>query len=142
MDLYRRKLPALVQGGYNWCDVRDVVEGALAAEQRGRRGERYLLAGHPLSLKELALAIEKVTGSRAPRMVTPHWVAQLVAPGAEMWSRFRRQRPKFTRHSVQIVGSNYQFVLDKARRELGYSPRPIDATLADTFAWYRSAGYL
>jgi dihydroflavonol-4-reductase len=142
MDLYQRKLPALVAGGYNWCDVRDVVGGAMAAEQRGRRGERYLLAGHPLSLRELAQVIERVTGSRAPRMVTPLWVAQLVAPGAELWSKLRKERPKFTRHSVQIVGSNYQFVLDKARRELGYSPRPIDSTVADTIDWYRSAGYL
>lgn len=142
MDLYNRKLPALIAGGYSWVDVRDVVEGALAAEQRGRRGERYLLTGHPLSLRDLALAIERVTGSKAPRMVTPLWVAALMAPGAELVSNLRKKRPKFSRHSVQIVGGNYQFVHDKARRELGYSPRPIETTIADTFSWYRSAGYL
>lgn len=142
IDLCRRKMPALVQGGYNWCDVRDVVTGALAAEERGRRGERYLLAGHPLSVSELAQVVQQMSGVRVPRMVTPLWMARLAAPGFMVVSKALGKRPLFTKHALQILGSNYQFKLDKARRELGYSPRPISETIGDSVSWYRSAGYL
>jgi len=142
IDLCRGRLPALIEGGYNWCDVRDVVKGALAAEKRGRRGERYLLTGHPLSFKDIAKLVEKASGARAPRLVTPLWLARLAAPAHMTVSKLLGKRQLLTNHSVQIVGSNCQFVLDKARRELGYTPRPIAETITDSIAWYRSAGYL
>jgi dihydroflavonol-4-reductase len=142
IDLCKRKLPGLVEGGYNWCDVRDVVRGAMAAEKRGRRGERYLLAGHSMTIKEVADTVGQVSGVRVPRMVTPLWLAQLFAPAAEAFSKLLGKRPLVTSHSLQIVGGNYAFTIDKARRELGYSPRPFIDTVRDSIDWYRQNGYL
>src|SRR5262249_51241259 len=65
LQLYRRQLPALVEGDFDWVDVRDVAEGALAAAEKGRCGERYILAGERKSMREMALLVEKATGVRA-----------------------------------------------------------------------------
>src|SRR5207237_8277691 len=79
LDLYRRKLPGLVDGGFDWVDVRDVVAGALAAAEKGRTGERYLLGGARRTVLELAREVEKVTGARPPRFVSPMWLARASA---------------------------------------------------------------
>src|SRR5262245_3655090 len=65
LDLFHRRLPGLVVGGFDWVDARDVVAGALAAADRGRCGERYLLSGHRATIHELALLVEELTGRRA-----------------------------------------------------------------------------
>lgn len=138
LDLCKRKLPALIQGGYDWVDVRDVVNGAMAAEQRGRTGEKYLLTGHWRSMKELAALVEKASGVPAPRMITPMWLAQLAAPMAETWSKVTKTRPKFTSSSLRILRGNSRFVCNKARRELGYTTRPLEETIQDAVDWFKA----
>jgi dihydroflavonol-4-reductase len=141
LDLCRRRLPAVVAGGYNWVDVRDVVSGAMAAEQRGRRGEKYLLTGHFQTLKQLADLVAQSSGIAAPRMVTPMWVAKLSAPIAARWSKLRGRQPKFTPISMAVLCSNGHFRHDKATRELNYHPRPIDETIDAAVSWFRESGH-
>lgn len=142
IDWVKGRVPALVEGGYNWVDVRDVVSGAIAAAERGRRGERYLLTGHPLSFQELARCLEATSGQRMPRFVTPLWLARLASPAVVATSKLLGTRPLVTPYALQIIACNYHFKHDKARGELGYEPRPIEETLSDMLTWYRSAGYL
>ena len=142
LDWVRGRVPALVEGGYNWVDVRDVVSGAIAAAERGRRGERYLLTGHPLSFQELAGHLESASGKRMPRFVTPLWLARMASPLVVATSKLLGTRPLVTPYALQIIACNYHFKHDKAKAELGYTPRPIEDTLGDMLAWYRSAGYL
>ncbi len=140
--LCERQLPALVAGHHNFCDVRDVVKGAIDAEVHGRRGERYLLADSTLSLKELALIVEKCSGQRVPRLVTPLWLAQMALPAWAACSKLFGLKTLFTSDSLRTLDGNHQIVIEKAERELGYAPRPIAQTIADTLGWYRDAGYL
>lgn len=142
LDWVKGRVPALVEGGYNWVDVRDVVSGSIAAAERGRRGERYLLTGHPLSFRDLARRLEASSGLRMPRFVTPLWLARMASPAVIAASKLMKTRPLMTPYSLQIVACNYHFKHDKAAAELGYQPRPIEDTLTDMLSWYREAGYL
>jgi len=143
MKLYLRKLPTLVPGGYNWVDVRDVVTGAIAAMEKGRTGERYILPGRYLTMKELALIVEKVTGSKAPRITTPTMVAKMGIPFVRLYATIKHEHPLYTGDSLDILKScNKHIRNDKAKKELEYSARSIEETIEDTIKWYKQEGFL
>jgi dihydroflavonol-4-reductase len=134
-------MPALVAPGFDFVDVRDVVTGAFAAEERGRRGERYLLPGHYASFPELAALMQKASGRRAPRLVTPLWLARVGAPFLGAWCKVTGGRPLYTSESLDILGRSHPNIRgDKAVRELGYRARPLEETVRDTWDWFRAAG--
>lgn len=141
-DLATGRMPALIHAGYNFVDVRDVVEGALNAEIKGRTGQRYLLCGHFVTFKELAAAVARHSGTPAPRMVVPMWLARMGAPFSVAWAGLTGQRPKYTSASLRVLRGNGHVDLSKAARELDYAPRPLDETIRDTIAWQREAGFL
>ena len=143
LALARGKLPALVAGGHcDYVDVRDVATGALVAEQRGRRGERYILSGTRLSLVALARLWASVTGRAAPRFVVPMGLARVAAPFAPVWARWRGRRPLFTSESLRVLRRQPPSSHCKAAAELEYRPRPIDETLRDTCAWMKTQAWL
>ncbi|MCU1279499.1 MAG: hypothetical protein JWM53_3045 [bacterium] len=142
LDLYHRKLPALVDGGFDWVDVRDVVAGALVAADRAPTGARYLLSGARKTVPELAALVEEITGVRAPRLVSPMWLARVGAPFATAAARVAGKQPLYTRHSLHALRNHQLVSHDKATRELGYTPRPLVETLTAAFDWFRDAGAL
>ncbi|MBI5508012.1 MAG: NAD-dependent epimerase/dehydratase family protein [Deltaproteobacteria bacterium] len=142
LDLYRRRFVALVPGGFDWVDVRDVVAGMLAAAAQGRRGESYLLSGHYLTVGALAAAAESVTGVAAPRQVVPSWLARFGAPFVLGYNRLRGDEPLYTSESLRALGGNPSISSHKARAELGYDSRPLVETIRDTYAWLEEAGAL
>jgi dihydroflavonol-4-reductase len=142
LDLYHRRLPGIVEGGFNWVDVRDVVSAALAAADRGRSGERYLLSGHWMSVREVAALAAEVTGVRAPRIVSPMWLARASAPLATAFARMSGRRPLFTSASLHALRNHRLISHAKATRELGHQPRPLRDTITDIYAWFREAGHL
>ncbi len=142
LDLYHRRLPALVDGGFDWVDVRDVVAGAMAAEERGKKGERYLLTGHWRSVRDLADTVEKVTAQKAPRFVSPMWLARFGAPFAVAFARVTGKKPLFTGEALKALRHWRDIRHDKAARELGYTSRPLEETIAEAFRWYAQAGFV
>ena len=76
IDLSSKKLPALISGGFNWVDVRDVCVGALAAEEFGRIGESYILSGQWHSTRQLATFGEEITGTPPPNFDLPMWLGK------------------------------------------------------------------
>lgn len=143
LALSDRRLPALMAGGFDWVDVRDVVAGALRAEARAETGARYLLSGHWRSVGDLAATVADLTGTPAPRLVCPTWLAAAAAPFAVAWGRVRGERPLFTPLSVlALEESNRAISHARATQDLGYDPRPFRETLADTLEWFQSAGML
>jgi len=142
LTLARGKMPMLVPGGFDWVDSRDVALGALAAEQKGRKGERYLLGGEYHTLVEIAHLLGQITGQPRARGVCPIWLARLGAPFMELWGRLTGREPLYTRESLLALRANPRISHDKAAQELGYAPRPFAQTLADTLAWYQQAGQL
>jgi dihydroflavonol-4-reductase len=142
IDLYHRRMPALVHGGFDWVDVRDVVDGSLTAAQNGGRGQRYILSGNWFSLADLAQLVERIVGSRAPRLTLPLWLAKGISRLAGEIAGISLKYPAFTPDALLAVGKHRKISNDKARRELGYNPRPLEETIRDTFDWFRDNGYL
>jgi dihydroflavonol-4-reductase len=135
-ELATGRLPALLDGGFDFVDVRDVVAGILAAAARGRTGENYILGNSWYSLRELAELVAAVSGGRPPRLVTPVWAARLGVPFARVAAKVTKTEPLFTRESLEVLVSNRSISSQKARAELGYSPRPLVETVADTLSWF------
>ena len=142
IQLYERSLPALIDGAYDFVDVRDVVSSAVRAATDGKSGQRYILAGHYMTVVELAGAAERVTGKRAPSWVTPHWVARWTAPIFEVYAHVTGREPLYTRESVQVLADNARFDISSARADLGHEPRPMEETIRDAYDWMKSEGML
>ena len=142
LDLHRRRLPATVNGGFDWVDVRDVARAMLAAEAKGRTGESYILSGHWHSVRELAMMASAVTGQRPPLLELPLWLATLGVPGAELHGALVKREPLFTREGLAALSRGCRVANTKAARELSHAPRPLAQTIRDTYAWFESAGML
>lgn len=140
--LARRSLPALGGGGFDWVDVRDVANSAIAASERARTGENYLLSGHYCTLVEIGRIAEEVTGVRAPRLVAPALVEDAAAIVATAWSRLIGARPHLTREALHALRGSRNVHGARAAAELGHVARPTRETIADAYAWFAAHGKL
>lgn len=128
------KLPACVKGGYDFVDVRDVAAGCLAAAEKGRSGQCYILSNRHYEVKEvLAMAKTLCHGRRLP--VLPMWMAQAAEPLLGWVAKVKKQRPLYTKYSLYTLRSNDRFDHGKATAELGYRPRDLRQTVRDTLRW-------
>lgn len=133
------RLPACVKGGYDFVDVRDVAAGCLAAAEKGKTGQCYILSNRHYEIKEVLKMIQAVNGGR--RIPTlPVWLAKGAAPLLGFLAKRRRQRPLYTKYSLYTLNSNDKFSHDKATTELGYHPRDLYQTIQDTVRWVRAQG--
>jgi dihydroflavonol-4-reductase len=140
---YNGQNPALIPGGFNWVDVRDVCMAAINAIEHGKAGECYLLGGSWKSLNTMALEIEKLGGHKAPRLVLPMWLAQLGAPFFNLESVLTERTPLYTSVSLQTLKNSHKNIsCEKAKSDLGFNPRPFTETLTDTIAWFRENNYI
>lgn len=128
-------IPVNVGGGFDFVDVRDVVDGILAAADRGRPGENYLLSGTRITIKELGELVAAHCGTRPPRLGVP---LALVEPLAPLVLRFTPpdRIPLFTPDALHALRWSPAVSHRKAAVELGYAPRPIHETVADTLDWF------
>jgi len=141
--IYLNKLPMLINGGYDWVDVRDVVDAAVKATEKGRSGERYLLAGHYCTLKELSEMIGRVCNKKTPKYIVPMFLARIGRPFITLYASLRNEHPLYTKESLDILKhSPKEISSGKAAKEFGYQPRPLEETLADTFKWYKQEDLL
>jgi len=142
VEAARGRMPAYVETGLNLVDVEDVAQGHLLALERGQVGERYILGGENLMLRELLGEIASLTGRRAPRVRLP--VAPLVplAHAAEALARLRGKEPFLTVDGLAMSRNRMFFSSEKAQRELGYRPGPHRAGVEAALAWFGQEGYL
>jgi dihydroflavonol-4-reductase len=142
LQIYQNKLPFLVSGGYNWVDVRDVVSASIQAIESGRKGEKYILSGEFCTLRELSVMISKISGCRIP-VIVPVSLARLACPFFHIYSSVTKKEPIYTYQSLDIlVNSPANISFAKAKKELGYEPRPIELTLRDAFNWYKENNFI
>jgi dihydroflavonol-4-reductase len=136
------KIPVLIEGGFDWVDARDVAQTAIKAEESAAAGSRYLLSGHWLSMRDIAVIAAGIMGNRAPSLVCPMAVARACAPIITAASGLSRTRPIFTTVSLDALVSNRNISHEKATSELGYAPRPARETISDTIQWFKDNGYI
>jgi dihydroflavonol-4-reductase len=135
------KLPAIVNSGFDWVDVRDVVEGAIKAEEKATNGAKYLLSGHWVSIRDLADKVEEITGVYAPRFTMPMWLAQIGTPFITGFAHVSRKKPLYTSVALKALQGNRKISHEAATSELGYSTRPFQVTLEDTLRWFKENDY-
>lgn len=141
-DAARGRIPAFVDTGLNVVHVDDVAEGHWLAYLKGARGQRYVLGGHDMSLREILAEIAHLVGRKPPRISLPHAAVMPVAYVAEAWARLSGRPPLATREEVRMAKKHMYFSSAKAERELGYRARPARAALEDALRWFRDHGYL
>jgi dihydroflavonol-4-reductase len=138
-DFLNRRMPAYVDTGLNIVDVGDVARGHLLAAERGRIGEKYILGGENLTLKEFLGRLATISGLPAPRVKIPYAVALSFALGAEAVARtVTRRAPRASLTEVRMARKRMFFDSSKARAELGYSPAPVDAAIAAAVEFFKS----
>lgn len=135
--LERGGVPFVLAGGHDFVDVRDVAEGLIAAAERGRRGEAYLLSGGYVGLRELARWATRESGARVPPAL-PLWLARVLAVPAPLYERATGRRALLTPYAVHAVSAPFTVSHEKASRELGFAPRPLEESVRDALAWHRA----
>jgi dihydroflavonol-4-reductase len=131
----RQKRPVIVTGGYHWVDVRDVAQATIAAIERGRRGEAYLLSERFLSARELCAAVAQAAGVKPPRIVLPLVFAQVASYPLLALEWLTKRRALMTPYALHTLACRFDVPATKAREELGFAPRRTEASVADAWAW-------
>jgi len=136
-DAAAGRIPAFVDTGMNFVHVDDVAEGHILAWQKGEIGQRYILGGDDMSLQEALALIAREQGRRPPKVKIPRPLAMAIAYGSEAFARLvPGAEPLATVEGVKMSRKRMYFSSDKARRELGYSPRPGAEAIIDAVRWF------
>jgi dihydroflavonol-4-reductase len=135
-------MPGFVETGLNLVHVDDVAAGHLAALDRGRTGERYILGGENVFLADMLADIARLVGRRQLKVKLPRTMLYPLAYGAELMAKARGVEPFITLDGLRMSRHHLFFDDSKARRELGYVSRPYRDGLSDAIAWFRAHGYV
>jgi dihydroflavonol-4-reductase len=142
VDAATGKMPAYVDTGLNVVHVDDVARGHLLALRHGRDGERYVLGGTDLSLREILTLVAEQVGRVPPRVRLPRWAVYPIAWVSEFAARFTGLEPRATLDGLRMSAKHMYFSSAKAQRELQYTARPADQAIADAIAWFRDHSYI
>jgi dihydroflavonol-4-reductase len=142
LDFLNGKMPGYVETGLNFVGVEECAAGHLLVAERGKIGERYLLGGENLTLKQMLDTLAKITGLAAPTMKIPHGVALGVAYVESAFSRMVGKEPQIPVEGVRIA-QHVMFVdASRAVRELGFEQGSVPAALERAVRWYQANGYV
>lgn len=143
MDLYNNKVPMLIKGGFDFCDVRDVSAGIINAIEKGQHANTYLLSGKWYSLTSLHHMIMGIKGEKKQVAVLPGWMGYAGLPFITLAAKLSNREPLYTKESLStLLQGNCNIVSRKAADELGYTCRTLFETLTDTINWFKQKGML
>jgi dihydroflavonol-4-reductase len=134
-------IPAYVNTGLNVVHVDDVATGHLLALEQGKVGERYILGGTDMELREILAAIAKIAGHSPPKIKLPIKALYPVAYCMELTARYTGREPMLTRDSLEMAKKKMYFSSAKAEKELGYTFRPAEEAIADAITWFQAEWY-
>ncbi|UPT75897.1 MAG: NAD-dependent epimerase/dehydratase family protein [Elusimicrobiota bacterium] len=141
VDFLNGKIPSYIDTGLNVVHVEDVAMGHWLAAKSGRIGERYILGGDNLTLKQVLDILAEVTGLPGPKFKTPYAIAYAFATVDTALATMRGTVPLAPLDAVKMAKHYMWFSSEKAKKELGFSPRPARSALKDAADWYRANGY-
>lgn len=134
------EMPAGIDGSFNLCDVRDLAAGTIAAIDKGRKGECYILGNEPVTFKKFTRMISEESGCKPVKMFLPIWAANLMGAMMEKKAKKEGKKPLLTTFSVYNLARNNTFDSSKAKRELGYHTRSYEETIRDEIKWLKESG--
>jgi dihydroflavonol-4-reductase len=142
VDFLNGRMPGYVDTGLNFVPVEDCAQGHLLAAEHGRNGERYILGGRNLTLKQMLDILSFTSGRRSPRWKIPYAVAYAAGWVDMGVSRLLNREPQIPLEGVRMARHKMFVDASKAERELGFAPGPIEAALDRAVAWYEANGYV
>lgn len=134
------EMPMGIDGTFNLCDVRDLAAGCIAAVEKGRKGECYILGNREVRFKDFAKIVAEEANCKAPHLFLPCGVANFVAGLAEKNAKKTGEKPLLTTFSIYNLARNNDFDSSKAERELGYHTRSYRETMHDEITWLKATG--
>jgi dihydroflavonol-4-reductase len=141
LDFLRGAMPAFIDTGLNLVDARDTAEGHLLAQERGRPGERYILGAENLTLAQILQRLARLTGRSAPSVRLPYAVAYAAGVVTTAMARVTGKPPRAPLDAVRMAKKKMWVSVEKARRELGFAPGPVDGALLRAAQWFQANGY-
>jgi dihydroflavonol-4-reductase len=143
IEVMKRKVPGYPGGINNFVDVRDVCRGMIAAWQKGKKGERYILGHENLPYAEIFRRIAEIGGVRPPRFKMPRVLATPAGWVGDLVEKITGKEPLVNSNTISWgYARNFQFRSDKAKRDLGYAPGPVENGIRDAIDWFRKHGML
>jgi len=145
LEYLRGRLPGILPGAFSVVDARDVAQAMLLAARKGRRGQRYLAAGRAMTTAEYLASLQRVSGVKLPPRRIPRAALYVVASVSECWSRITGKPVTLGMAALRLLDQRVErlrFDPSKSRQELGIEFTPLETTLRDEIAWFRSHGYL
>ena len=142
LDFLNGKMPGYVKTGLNFVGVEECAAGHLLIAEKGKVGERYLLGGEKLTLKQMLDTLAKITGLRAPILKIPHGLALGVAYANTAFARLVGREPGIPVEGVKIARHMMFVDCARAKRELGFQAGPVAAALERAVRWYEANGYI
>lgn len=142
LQIIKGEMPMGMQGSFNLCDVRDLAAGTIAAVDKGRVGECYILANEPVTLKEMCDMLHAECDSKQIKLYLPLGLADKIAQGLEKQAAKSGKKPLMTTFSVYNLARNNEFDYSKAKQELGYTTRPYQQTIHDEVQWMVAEGLI
>lgn len=140
VDFLRGAMPAFVDTGLNLVDVGDTAEGHILASERGKAGERYVLGCDNLTLEQIFGLLERISGIKAPRWRIPYAVAYAAGVASTSWANVTGREPRAPLDAVKMARKKMFVSSEKAKRELGFSPGPVEGALKRAVDWFRANG--
>lgn len=143
MDIYNGKIPMLIKGGFDFCDVRDVANAIVTAIEKGRNGEAYLLGGKWYSMTEIYQMVMGYKGEKSSISALPGWIGYVGLPFIKIQSWLKNEKPLYTKESLEALLHGNQLInYDKAKQELNYRCRPFAVTVTDMLNGFKLSGQL
>ena len=142
LQIIKGEMPMGMQGSFNLCDVRDLAAGTIAAVDKGRVGECYILANETVTLKDMCEMLHAECNAKKIKFYLPLDLADKIAQGLEKQAEKTGKKPLLTTFSVYNLARNNEFDYSKAQRELGYTTRPYQETIHDEVQWMIAEGLI
>ena len=130
------KVNFLIEGNYDFVDVRDVVQGMILARGKGKTGQVYILSGELIRVADMWRLVKELVDVRSYFINIPVRFASFVAKFTQFYYRLSRSKPRFTTYSIETLHTNAVISNDKARSVLGYQPRSMHESISDTVKWW------
>jgi dihydroflavonol-4-reductase len=142
VDFLNGNMPGYVETGLNFVGVEECAAGHLLISEKGKVGQRYLLGGENLTLKQMLDTLSRITGLRAPSLKIPHGLALAAAYGSTIFSRLIGKEPGITIEGVKIAQHMMFVDCSRAQKELGFKAGSVAAALDRAVRWYEANGYV